>query len=122
MRSLTIMTVFWYIFPVILLFAANFIVKMFSLDSRFKIKSVDLSVPFLLIGMHEISSNINQNSIVPYALITIFLAGMIIAIVHLYYYREIRYRRYFKMYWRVVFLLTLFLYIVVIIFSIYHNM
>ena len=47
MGTFTPLVLFWYIFPAIVLFGCNFLVKIFSLDRRFKIKAPDLAVPFL---------------------------------------------------------------------------
>ncbi len=53
MGTFTPLVLFWYIFPAIVLFGCNFLVKIFSLDRRFKIKAPDLAVPFLWEGcMH----------------------------------------------------------------------
>ncbi|WP_316396739.1 DUF3397 family protein, partial [Enterococcus faecium] len=41
-----------YIYPVIVLFGCQFLVKLFSLNRRFKIKAPDLAIPFLWGGMH----------------------------------------------------------------------
>ncbi|MFC0233387.1 DUF3397 domain-containing protein [Vagococcus entomophilus] len=114
MGALSLQVVFWYIFPILLLFASSYIVTTFSLDTRFKVKAVDIATPFLLVGIHELSKVAFKHSVLPYILLTILLLGIIIAIVHAYYYHELNYRRYFKMYARFVFLLTFILYVVLI--------
>ncbi|MGX7195602.1 DUF3397 domain-containing protein [Enterococcus olivae] len=109
---------FWYIFPVIVLFAARLLVSVFSLDKRFRIKAPDLSVPFLLYGIHQLSVATFPSSIFPYFLLSLFLLGMGLAFFHAYFYDEIKYDRFFKMYWRSVFLLSIVLYLVLIILNI----
>ncbi|GMA47629.1 DUF3397 domain-containing protein [Tetragenococcus muriaticus] len=112
---------FWYVFPVIVLLAGKLCVTAFSLKKRFRLKAVDLSVPFLLVGIHRLSSLSFRFSIFPYFLLTLFLLGIALAILHAYYFDAIDYRRFFRMYWRLVFLLTLLLYIVLIVFSIIQS-
>jgi len=118
MSNFSPLYLFWYVFPVIVLFAGKLCVTAFSLQKRFRLKAVDLSVPFLLFGIHQLSNLSFRFSIFPYFLLTLFLLGIALAILHAYFFEEIDYRRFFKMYWRSVFLLALLLYIMLIIFSI----
>ena len=113
---------FWYIFPIVLLFACNFIVQSLSLAKKYKVKSPDIATPFLLMGIHELSTDAFQVSAVPYVMIMILLLGIAIAVAHAYYYGDIQYKRFFKMFWRVVFLITLLLYILLIILNVSHYM
>ena len=46
MGTFTPLILFWYIYPVIVLFGCQFLVKLFSLNRRFKIKAPDLAIPF----------------------------------------------------------------------------
>ncbi|MDN6640251.1 MAG: DUF3397 domain-containing protein [Tetragenococcus sp.] len=118
MSTFSLIYLFWYFFPVIVLFAGKLCISVFSLKKRFRLKAADLSVPFLLFGIHQLSKLSFQFSIFPYFLITLLLLGIALAVLQAYFFEEIVYPRFFKMYWRSVFLLTLLLYIVLIIFSI----
>ncbi|GMA07056.1 lipoprotein [Tetragenococcus halophilus subsp. flandriensis] len=118
MSTFSLLYLFWYIFPVIVLFAAKLCISVFSLNKRFRLKATDLAVPFLLFGIHQLSRLSFQFSIFPYFLITLLLLGIALAIFQAYFFEEIVYRRFFKMYWRSVFLFALVLYIILIIFSI----
>lgn len=109
---------FWYFFPAIVLLATNLIVSVFSLNKRFKIKAPDLAVPFLLYGIHKVSAVTFPSSIFPYFLLSLFLLGIGLVFFHAYFYDEINYRNFFKMYWRSVFLLTIVLHIVLVILNI----
>lgn len=120
MESFTPIVLFWYIFPAIAIFGCQFLVKLFALDRRFKIKAPDLSVPFLWGGIHALSTNMSDVSILPFFIITVLLLGICIAVFQAYYYEEILYPRYFKMTWRLVFLLTAALYFLMIIMNIIH--
>lgn len=120
MVSFSAIMLFWYIFPVIVLFACTFLVSTFSLTERWKIKAPDLAIPFLFIGIHELSKDSYDESIMPYFVISILLLGVAVALFQAYYYGEILYRRYFKMFWRLTFLLTFVLYVLLILLNISH--
>ena len=102
---------FWYIFPLVVFFACRFLVSALSLKERFGLKAPDLAVPFLVIGIHQLSKNTFEQSITPYYLI-------LLAVFQAYYYEEIQYCRYIKMYWRSIFLFTLIFHVVLIILNI----
>lgn len=120
MMSFSVIMLFWYVFPVIVLFACNFIISTFSLTERFKVKAPDISIPFLFIGLNELSKDSYGQSIVPYMVISVLLLGICVAVFQAYYYGEILYGRYFKMFWRLVFLLSLILYGVLVLLNIIH--
>ncbi|WP_207694513.1 lipoprotein [Enterococcus sp. DIV0212c] len=120
MVSFSVIMLFWYVFPVIVLFACNFIISTFSLTERFKIKAPDISIPFLFIGLNELSKDSYGQSIVPYMVISVLLLGICVAVFQAYYYGDILYGRYFKMFWRLVFLFSLVLYAVLILLNIVH--
>lgn len=115
MGTFTPLVLFWYIFPAIVLFGCNFLVKIFSLDRRFKIKAPDLAVPFLWGGMHSLSRNSATVSFLPFFMISLLLMAICIAVFQAYYYDEIIYSRYLKMTWRLAFLLTSGFYVVLIV-------
>ena len=115
MGTFTPLVLFWYIFPAIVLFGCNFLVKIFSLDRRFKIKAPDLAVPFLWGGMHAWSRNSATVSFLPFFMISLLLMAICIAVFQAYYYDEIIYSRYLKMTWRLAFLLTSGFYVVLIV-------
>lgn len=118
MGTFTPIVLFWYIFPAIVLFGCNFLVKLFSLDRRFKIKAPDLAVPFLWGGMHALSRNMATYSFLPFFMISMLLMAICIAVFQAYYYDEIIYSRYLKMTWRLAFLLTIVFYGLLIVLNI----
>jgi hypothetical protein len=117
MSTFSPMILFWYIFPVVVFFAARFLVSVFSLNTRFRIKAPDLAVPLLLYGVHKLSQATLVGSIIPYFFLSLFSLGIGLAFFQAYFYDEIKYGRYLKMYWRSVFLLTVLLYAVLIVVS-----
>ncbi|MBM7710599.1 hypothetical protein JOD16_000159 [Enterococcus xiangfangensis] len=108
----------WYIFPIIVFLASDYIVTIFKLKQRFNLKTPDITVPFLIVGMHEISKSISSFSILPYFLLTILLLGIGVVVFQTYRYREIMYGRFFKMFWRLTFLLSVLVYFALIVASI----
>ncbi|MDT2769648.1 DUF3397 domain-containing protein [Enterococcus pseudoavium] len=108
----------WYIFPIIVFLGSDYLVTTFKLKQRFNLKTPDITVPFLVVGMHEISKSISSFWILPYFLLTILLLGIGVVVFQAYRYREIMYGRFFKMFWRLTFLLTILICFVLIIASI----
>ena len=108
----------WYIFPIIVFLASDYIVTTFKLKQRFNLKTPDITIPFLIVGMHEISKSISTFSILPYFLLTILLLGISVVVFQAYRYREIMYGRFFKMFWRLTFLLSFLVYFFLIIVSV----
>ncbi|EOT41175.1 DUF3397 domain-containing protein [Enterococcus dispar] len=120
MEKFTPLLAFWYIFPVIVLVACNFLVTTFALTKRFKIKAPDLAVPFLFLGINQASQATFAFSALPYFIIGLLVLGIGLAIFHAYFYGELAYGRYLKMFWRLVFLLTMVFYVFVIVLSLWH--
>lgn len=117
MKSLPVLMLFWYVFPIILFLACNFIIQSFSLGKKYKIKTPDLATIPLFMGIHSISLDTFRVSAMPYLMILIFILGVAVAVGQGRYYGDIQYKRYFKMFWRIVFLLTFLLYLIMIIFN-----
>ncbi|MBP1045399.1 DUF3397 domain-containing protein [Enterococcus sp. BWM-S5] len=120
MVSFSIVMLLWYVFPVVVLFAANYLVTRLNLAERYKIKAPDISIPFLLIGLHALSKDTYNQTIIPYMFISILLLGICVALFQAYYYGELIYGRFFKMFWRLNFLLVLLVYAFLILTNIGH--
>lgn len=117
MQSMFPSLIFWYVFPLVVIFLMRLLVSLFSLDRRFSIKTPDLAVPFLLFGIHRLSFLIFKESLFPYLVITLSLLGIGIAFFQAYFYEEIEFPRFFKMYWRSVFLFALVVHVSLIVLS-----
>ena len=117
MQSMFPSLIFWYVFPLVVIFLMRLLVSHFSLDRRFSIKTPDLAVPFLLFGIHRLSILIFKESLFPYLVITLSLLGIGIAFFQAYFYEEIEFPRFFKMYWRSVFLFALVVHVSLIVLS-----
>ncbi|WP_430609862.1 DUF3397 domain-containing protein [Enterococcus sp. DIV0876] len=120
MSSFNPIVLFWYIYPAIVYLACRFLVSTLSLNERFHIKAPDVAVPFLIIGIHQLSTYTFDQAITLYYLLSIFLLGILLAVFQAYYYQEIEYGRYAKMYWRSIFLFTIVFHIVLVILNIIH--
>lgn len=118
MLTFNAMMLFWYMFPFVIYLLSSIITKKMGLYTRYGIKAPDISIPFFLIGIHYVSVGTFDESFLPYVFLMIFLVGMIVGVFQTYHFKEINYRRYFKMFWRIIFLVTLLVYILLIIVSI----
>ncbi|MBO0487732.1 DUF3397 domain-containing protein [Vagococcus fluvialis] len=119
MTALTISTFFWFIFPVVLLLISSIVVKKTKINIKYGVKAPDIATPFLLIGIHNLSKATFDESFLPYTLLIVLLVSMLIAVFQAYQFKEIRYKRYLKMVWRVTFLITLLIYFLLILVSIF---
>lgn len=117
MPSITVHLIFWSLSPVLILFAAKFITSIFSLNKRYGLRAPDIAVPFLFYAIHRLSYLTFKESLFPYFLITLCLLGIGLAFFQAYFYEEIAYPRYFKMYWRSVFLFSILTQIILIVMS-----
>ncbi|OTO20212.1 hypothetical protein A5875_001562 [Enterococcus sp. 3H8_DIV0648] len=98
MASFSPILLLWYIFPIIVFLASDYIVTTFKLKQRFNLKTPDITVPYFLL--------------------TILLLGISVVVFQAYRYREIMYGRFFKMFWRLTFLLSVLVYFILIIASV----
>ena len=118
MGTFTPIVLFWYIFPAIVLFGCNFLVKLFSLDRRFKLKLLILLSLFCGEACMLYHVIWPLFSFLPFFMISMLLMAICIAVFQAYYYDEIIYSRYLKMTWRLAFLLTIVFYGLLIVLNI----
>ncbi|MEG0286858.1 MAG: DUF3397 domain-containing protein [Vagococcus sp.] len=117
--TITISIFLWYLFPLVLLFLSSLFVKKTNIGTKYGVKAPDIATAFLLIGIHNLSKATFGESFLPYTLLIVLLVSMLIAVFQAYQFKEIRYKRYFKMVWRVTFLITLLIYFLLILVSIF---
>jgi uncharacterized membrane protein len=94
-------------------------VKKTKINIKYGVKAPDIATPFLLIGIHNLSKATFDESFLPYTLLIVLLVSMLIAVFQAYQFKEILYKRYLKMVWRVTFLITLLIYFLLILVSIF---
>lgn len=102
----------WFVSPILLYMGLNFIIHRFSLKKLFKVKLSDFMVPIIFIVDNHISKLLFHESILAYLFISSFILGIGIAVIQAYFYEELNYHVYFKMFWRFLFLLLLVFYFV----------
>lgn len=118
MRGIPLSMYFWYLFPIIIFFIGYQVMTYLPLKEKFNLKLPDIVTPFLLLGIHRLSVDSFQASSLPYLMILILLVGIAVALSHAYYFGDIQYKRFFKFFWRLVFLVSVVIYITMIIYNI----
>lgn len=115
----TLIIFIWFALPIILFMGLNYILRRFSLKKYLKIRLVDIMVPILFLIENHIVQLLFKESVWPYLLISALVLGIGIAIVQAYFYDEIVYRFYLKMFWRFLFLLLVVLYVFLLFVAIF---
>lgn len=105
----------WFASPILLYMGLNFIIHRFSLKQLIKVKLADIMVPILFIVDNHLSKLLFHESILAYLFISAFILGIGIAVIQAYFYDEINYHVYFKMFWRSLFLLMFVFYLFLLI-------
>jgi hypothetical protein len=101
------------------MYVSDTFIKKFKFDRKIKANASDIAIPFLFVGLHALSKNAFSESILPYFLISVFLLGMGIAGFMAYIYGEIDYKKFLKLFWRMTFVMTFFLYFILIIANVF---
>lgn len=111
--------VFWLIYPILLALLGRMVLLIPFFKKR-QVKVVDVMVPFLFIGLHYLSVMLYQHSLIPYMLLSMMLMGMIITIGQAYFFQYIDYKKFLKMYWRLIFVFQIISYLVLILFLLWE--
>ena len=119
MATFTVSTFLWYLYPVVLIFVCSILVKKTKINIKYGVKAPDIATPLLLVGIHYLSKGTFGESFLPYTLLIVLLVSMLIAVFQAYQFKEIMYKRYIKMVWRITFLITLLIYFLLILVSIF---
>lgn len=108
--TFTFTTSVLYLLPIVTLLLFNKSINRHFRKQQLEIKLPDLMVPYLMLGIQILSKQTFNFSIFPYFLIFIFSLGMIILVIMAYKKGEIIYKRFFKTYWRFIFLSSILTY------------
>ena len=108
--TFTFATSVLYLLPIAILLLFNKSINRHFKKQQLEIKLPDLMVPYLMLGIQILSKLTINFSIFPYFLIFIFSLGMIILVITAYKKGEIIYKRFFKTYWRFIFLSSILTY------------
>ncbi|WP_460321067.1 DUF3397 family protein [Alkalibacterium psychrotolerans] len=99
---------FFYFLPIILLLFSKKMNRQFKLV-RLTVRVVDILIPYLIIVNYiSVQLLFGLNSI-PYIIILLSLSGMLIASHHTFKKHSLNFYVFFRLWWRVVFLILIFL-------------
>ncbi|WP_236005834.1 DUF3397 family protein [Desemzia sp. RIT 804] len=98
------MLIVLFLLPVVLFVFCNKKVNRHFMKQQLTVKMADLLVPYLVVGIHVISSLTLGMSLFPYFLIFIFTLAIILLLYLAVKKGEILYSKFFKSWWRFVFL------------------
>ena len=105
----------WYILPIISFGVIQFFMNKKHLTHQNGLRTPDLVTPILILSVHFTSKNVLNESLLPYFSLMMLLIAMLIAVFHVKYFKVLNYRRYFKMLWRIAFLVISLIYVIVFI-------
>ena len=109
-KILTIL--FWLIFPIIVLVASQFLIKFSGIKKYLAINAADLGTFFLIYGIFEMTRRLFTNSILPNFSLSILFIALTVVGFQIYRYQEFYYGKFFKMFWRLTFLFSIFTYLI----------
>ncbi|WP_318765909.1 DUF3397 domain-containing protein [Lactiplantibacillus carotarum] len=72
---------------------------------------LDFWPPFLIVFTHFLTLQTTESSLVPYEVISMMIFGIGLTVLEVVQRGEILYRRFFKLYWRLIDLLTVIVYL-----------
>lgn len=90
--------------PILLFVFFNQKINRHFMKQQRTVKMADLLVPYLLVGIHIISSITFGQTLFPYFLIFVFMLAIILLVYLAVKKGEILYSKFFKSWWRFVFL------------------
>ncbi|MEY8458646.1 DUF3397 domain-containing protein [Lactococcus ileimucosae] len=102
----------------VLVFAFKFL-RIRQLTRR-KLLIADVYVLFLIYGLQLFSEQLTAVNILPYYLLILSILALILLLLDLFYYKAFNYKRFFKLFWRLTFIITLALYIAMIVMIYLH--
>ena len=109
--------IFALLYPLIVWIVLVFAFKFLKLRrlTKHRLRIPDVFILFLIYGLHVFSKQFTNLTILPYYFLIISSLALIILLLDLFYYKEFRYRRFLKLFWRIAFIITFVLYIAMII-------
>lgn len=117
----TLAEVAFYIAPILLLILLKKLIRKRLIIQHVAIKPPDILVPFLLIGIHILSEITLKISLLPYFAIFMLSLGILIVCLMAYKKGEILFSRFFKTFWRFLFLFSFLLYYILVGWNIAHH-
>ncbi|MGY3766520.1 DUF3397 domain-containing protein [Vagococcus vulneris] len=117
MKTISVVTLLWYVIPIALFVLFGHYGKRLQLEKKYGLKTPDLITPFLLISIHYISKSALDESFFPYVTLMLLLTAMLVGVFQVYQFKELHFKKFIKMFWRITFLISFFIYFVLMITS-----
>lgn len=96
-----------FVLPFLILFFFKNPVNRHFRRNKSNIRIIDLVVPYFVVGIHIFSLTYSEESWIPYFLLFIFFAGIVLLFFFVFKLRALQYIRFFRVWWRTVFLISL---------------
>lgn len=105
------------LYPILIFIALVFIFKFFRLRRLFggRLRIPDVFILFLLFGLYKFSSDLTTLNLTPYLLLVLSSLALFLLLLDLFWFQQFRFRRFFKLFWRLSFFITLFAYIAMVV-------
>ncbi|MGP7818862.1 DUF3397 domain-containing protein [Niallia sp. 01092] len=114
---------FFIMFPIVCYFFVFIVCKQWTKKHRFSVHlALDVSTFFFIISVHFLMEALWGKSYLSYIMITILLIGIILVILHWKIKQEINYKKVFRGFWRVNFLLFFCTYLVLMVYGLIYFM
>lgn len=101
--------------PFISFFLFRYLLEYKIVRRLIHVKPVDLMVPVLLYSVAQLSKELFEFSFFAYFIVSLLIVGILLLLFLAKKNGEIIYRKFFKMYWRMNFLITFAVYFVVMV-------
>ncbi|CAM3056236.1 DUF3397 family protein [Lactococcus hircilactis] len=100
------------LYPILVFIALVFIFKFFRIRplTHRRLKIPDVYTVFLVIGLQMFGHHLSSISILPYYFLIISGLALVILMLDLLYYHTFRTRTFFKLWWRITFIITFVIY------------
>lgn len=108
--SVLVLRIVLAILPIVLFAFFNKGINRHFMKRQRTVKMADLLVPYLLVGIHVISSATFGETLFPYFLIIVFALAIVLLVFLAVKKGEILYSKFFKSWWRFVFLSSIIVY------------
>ncbi|WP_445488432.1 DUF3397 domain-containing protein [Niallia sp. 03133] len=114
---------FFIMFPIICYFLVFIVCKQWTRKHRLSVHlALDVSTIFFIISVHFLMESIWGKSYLSYIILTILMIGIILVFLHWKIKEEINYKKVFRGFWRVNFLLFFCTYLLLMVYGLIYFM
>ncbi|MDR0298881.1 MAG: DUF3397 domain-containing protein [Streptococcaceae bacterium] len=107
--------VFILVFPIIVYVVLNLLFKLLKIKNRGSIRVFDIFLIFLIFGLEGFIKNATGTSFLPYYFVLISGLGLFSVLIDLFVFREFKFSKFFKKFWRTLSIGTSIMYLCLII-------